>query len=162
MKKIVMNRDRKFSIGILIFSVLMMWQTSQINATYMNVDGSDPGSKLFPYMTAILLFICAIGKFITCNEPDEKEFAGGKTGYFRIAEVLIVLLLYAVLLDKIGFILVSFLSAFILLNMMKLNRKVKWYGAVIFAAILTAALYILFQKVLQVNLPVGSLWKAIL
>ena len=160
MKKFVMNRDRKFSIGMLIFSLLMMWQTSQISAAYSNIDGSDPGSKLFPYIVCILLFVCSIGKFITCNKPDTSKFVGGATGLIRIAKCLAILCLYTFLLNKIGFILVTFLATLTLLYVMKLDRKVRLPFAVLFSGVTTAVLYILFQVVLQVILPTGTVWNA--
>ena len=160
MKKFVMNRDRKFSIGMLIFSLLMMWQTSKISAAYSNIDGSDPGSKLFPYIVCILLFICSIGKFITCNKPDAGAFVGGPVGLIRIAKCLVVLCLYTFLLNKIGFILVTFLATLSLLYIMKLDRKVRFPFAVLFSAVTTAVLYVMFQMVLQVILPTGTIWNA--
>lgn len=159
--KFVMNRDRIFSIGMLIFSAFMAWQTSQIKASFNNLDGSDPGSRLFPYMICILLAVCSVGKFITCAKPDTGKFVGGKKGYLRLLAVFAVLCLYAFLLTKIGFILVTFLSAAALLLMMKEDRKLRWYSPVLFAVILTLVLYVLFETVLKVNLPVGSLWKSL-
>lgn len=160
-KKFVMNRDRIFSIGMAVVSIIVMILTSQINPTFAVASGSDPGSKTFPYMVAILLLVSSIGKFITCNKPDERSFVAGKEGWFKILGVLALLLIYTILMKYIGFIICTFIGTALLLFIMRGNRKIKPWTYVVYPGILTAVLYILFNNILLVIMPVGEIWKAI-
>ena len=49
-----------------------------------------------------------------------------------------------------------------LLRIMRGERKIKLVTYLLYPAILTAVLYVLFNNILQVIMPVGELWKAIL
>jgi len=155
----VWNRDRISSIVILLFSLGMIYQTGKIKPTYTQIGGNDPGSKLFPYAIAIIMIICAIGKLITCNKPDETAFLGGKKGVLRISIVIGIIFVYILLLPKLGFLLCTFLFAAILVYAMKDDRKVRPLFVLLFAAALTGALYTVFQTVLSVRFPVGTIWK---
>ena len=161
-KKFVMNRDRIFSMGMALVSILIMVLTVQIKPTFGSISGSDPGSKAFPFGIAILLLLSSIGKFITCSKPDEKPFVEGKEGWFKILSVLILLLLYTVLMKYIGFIICSFLGTALLLWIMRGQRKISIVTYIVYPAVLTAVLYILFNNILQVIMPIGLLWNAIL
>ena len=118
-KKFVMNRDRIFSIGMALVSILIMGLTTQIRPTFGSISGSDPGSKAFPFGIAILLLLSSIGKFITCSKA-------------------------------------------LLLWIMRGRQKISAATYVVYPAVLTAVLYILFNNILQVIMPVGQIWKAIL
>ncbi len=161
-KKFVMNRDRIFSIGMAIVSIGVMILTTQIKPTFSGISGSDPGSKAFPFAVAILLLLSSIGKFITCNKPDETSFVAGKEGWLRIGSVIVLLLVYTILMKYIGFLICSFFGTMILLRIMRGERKIKLVTYLLYPAILTAVLYVLFNNILQVIMPVGELWKAIL
>ena len=160
--KFVMNRDRYFSIGMALVSILVMVLTTQIHPTFTGISGSDPGSRAFPFAVAILLLLSSIGKFITCNKPDEKSFVEGKEGWLKLLSVIVLLLVYTILMKYLGFIPCSFVGTALLLRIMRGERKVRWITYVLYPAILTAILYVLFNNILQVIMPVGELWKAIL
>lgn len=160
-KKFVWNRDRYFSIGMIVFALAVIYFTGQIKPRFQVGSGSDPGSKVFPYAVAILLILSSIGKFITCNKPDTQGWVEGKKGWLKILLVLMVLLLYVLLLKPIGFIICSFLGTLALLMIMRGDRKIRPLTYILYPGILTAALYLLFSKVLLVLLPMGTFWKTI-
>ena len=60
------------------------------------------------------------------------------------------------------FLICSFFGTMILLRIMRGERKIKLVTYLLYPAILTAVLYVLFNNILQVIMPVGELWKAIL
>lgn len=157
----VWNRDRIASIAVVLLSIAMIVETGNIKATYGNIGGNDPGSKLFPYAIAIIMILCAIGKFITCNKPDEAPFLNGKRGQLRICAVIGVLIAYAWLLPKIGFLVCTFVFSVIQVYVMRDQVKVKMIHVILFGAVLTGALYIVFQTVLGIRLPAGVLWKTL-
>lgn len=158
-RSFVWNRDRISSIAVILLSLGMIYETGKIVPTYTQIGGNDPGSKLFPYAIAIIMIICAIGKFITCNKPDETKFLGGKKGVMRISVLIGIIFIYILLLPKLGFLLCTFLFAAILVYTMKDERKVRLPFVLLFAAILTAALYVVFQTLLSVRFPTGTIWN---
>ncbi|MCI8397838.1 MAG: tripartite tricarboxylate transporter TctB family protein [Oscillibacter sp.] len=158
-KKFVMNQDRIFSICILIFSIFMVYQTSKIKALFGNVGGSDPGSKLFPYILCIIMGISAVGKFIRSNEPDTKPFFGGHRMRLRVACILIAVGVYSIAFKWIGFLPATFMELAILVLLMKRNHHLKWYRVVLFSAAVTAVIYVVFHNIMKIYLPGGELWK---
>ena len=76
--------------------------------------------------------------------------------------VIVLLLVYTILMKYIGFLICSFFGTMILLRIMRGERKIKLVTYLLYPAILTAVLYVLFNNILQVIMPVGELWKAIL
>lgn len=161
-KKFVWNRDRIFSIGMILFSIAIIYFTGQIRATFNMGSGSDPGSKTFPYAIAILLILSSIGKFITCNKPDEHGFVEGKKGWLRILAVMGLLFVYVIALKYVGFLICTFVGTLGLLAIMRGNRKIRVITYIIYPAILTAVLYFLFNNILMVIMPVGTIWKSLL
>ena len=158
-KGFVMNQDRIFSIVTILFSIFMFVETGKIKATFTNVGGSDPGSKVFPYAIAVLLFICGIGKFIRSNKPDEKPFMGGKVSFLRSMACIAVLGIYVVLLKLVGFLIGTVAASAALVLIMAKGKKLDWWRVALFSVGLTAVLYVGFQVVLKIQLPAGMLFS---
>ena len=160
-KKFVWNRDRIFSIGMFAVSLGIIALTGQIKPTFMAGSGSDPGSRVYPYGVATLLLLSSIGKFITCNKPDAEPWVEKKIGLLKILAAMLILFLYVVLLKPVGFIPCTFIGTLLLLVLMRGKRKIRPLTYILYPAVLTAALYLLFAKVLLVLLPMGTMWQSI-
>ncbi len=161
-KKFVWNRDRFFSVGMAVVSIAVIYLATQIKPTFAVGSGSDPGSKVFPIGVAILLLVSSIGKFITCNKPDETGWVEGKKGWLKILAVLGLLFIYLQALPLLGYILCTFVATLLLLLIMKGDRRIRPWTYFVYPAILTAVLYIMFKYILLVTLPMGTLWQGIL
>ncbi len=72
----------------------------------------------------------------------------------KVSPVLILLVLYAVLLDTLGFLIVTFLLIFLLLEV--IYRR-KWWVGLITALAGSLGSYLIFQVWLQSQLPKGLL-----
>jgi len=159
-KKFVWNRDRISAVITFLLSLFVIWQTSTIKSTLGKMaGGNEPGSKLFPYAVAIVMGICAIGKFITRGKPDKEPFVGGLKGWLRFFKIIAILAVYVFLLSHTGYLLTTFLGTFTLVYAMKDQHKVSPLKTAIFAAATTAVLYLVFGTLLHIKLPVGSLFK---
>jgi hypothetical protein len=119
----------------------------------------DPGSALFPLLTGILISILAGGMFIRAClrsiSAGQERLGKDKTLWHNgpVAAV-VIMLLYAMTIDWLGFLTVTLLVLFILFKGVgKLSIKVSLGGAILTAAIA----YLLFKVWLNVQLPVGPL-----
>jgi putative tricarboxylic transport membrane protein len=119
----------------------------------------DPGAGLFPLITGILMGIISGGMFIKSylqsisagQEPLGKD---KRLWHNKSVAAVVIMLLYAITIDWLGFLTVTFLILFILYKAVgNLSLKVSLGGAILTAAIA----YLLFKLWLNVQLPVGPL-----
>lgn len=158
LKSLFKNRDRRVSVIVCIFAVVWLVMAKDIKAVF-SYSTTDPGSRLFPYLIGILLVVTSVGKFITCNQEDNSKFYETNKGWLKVLAVFVLLAAYVWLFKILGYLLSTFLAGILCVLLLKEDRKVKWYSPILFSAILTGSMYLLFGKVLSIVLPVGSLWK---
>lgn len=154
MKKFKMNRARRFSLGMIVFALFAIWQTSTIVPTFTaQLGGTDAGSKLFPYIACTIILVTSVLRFLTSGE-EGAEFLP-PSGWLRLGKILGCFVLYVLMLKYLGFLIATFISPALLVFVMKGDKPVKWYTIVIFALILDVVLYFLFHNILGVVLPTG-------
>jgi len=159
LKSLVKNRDRRVSVLVFIFAIVWLYMAKDIRAIF-GLDGSaDPGPRLFPYIIGILLVVTSIGKFITCNQEDESGFYENYKSWLKVGAALALLFAYCWLFPILGFAITTFAGGVLSVLLLKAEKKVSWYGPILFSGILTGSMYVLFVKVLSMILPTGSLWK---
>lgn len=142
--------DKKKIIGLvcpvsfLAFGVYILLESQRFKST----------DKIFPTMVAVLMIaISLIQLLVDLRKKKHKNvFAGNNV--LRVAGYAVVLMLYAYLLKKIGYVLDTiWLTAF---TLYALDYR-KWKGLVIIPAAATACLYVIFKILLKVPLPVWRL-----
>ena len=119
----------------------------------------DPGPGLFPLITGILMGIVSGGMFIKFllqsasagREPLGKD---KRLWHYKCVVTVVIMFLYAITIDWLGFLPVTLLILFILFKAVgALSLKASLGGAILTAAIT----YLLFKVWLNVQLPVGPL-----
>lgn len=94
----------------------------------------------------------------TQRPPPEKTGAGGsRQGLARLGGMVLLLFLYCLLFDKIGFIISSTLFLFLSILLLAPPPQRKWLPSVIAALIVPVAVYYLFAKAFYMLLPGGLL-----
>lgn len=90
----------------------------------------------------------------TSGEKTKDTASSGrvKPAIARMTAVFVVLILYALGLDRIGFILTTLISSGLIMWIM---GERKWYLLVIIPIVLVALLYVIFSLGLRVPLPKG-------
>ena len=159
LKKLFKNRDRRVSVIVFIFAVVWLNMAKDIRAIFTYAGNRDPGSRLFPYIVGILLLVTSVGKFLTSNQEDEDPFFEDHRGWVKLLAVFVLLTVYVYVYKKIGYLLSTFVTGILCVLLLKEDRKLKWYSPVLFSGILTGSMYLLFGKLLNIVLPVGTLWK---
>ncbi len=121
----------------------------------------SPGPGLMPFLLGIALLLCSLSIFVRSffviirNEKCSNESAWSGIQFKKLIMVVASLLGYWMFLEKIGFVLTTFLVLLILFKTMDSQR----WRTVFFASILTVTLiYIVFVIVLRVDLPSG-VWR---
>ena len=150
-----MNRNNKY-IGLFFFLlgfVLYIEVPKQVPVQTVGTVG--PG--VFPKTMAIVMMAASLVLIIGSLLKEKKETSTIKneknTGSLKkeipVAIAFGILILYAVLLPKIGFIVSTLLCGFSLMILLK-NKK--WWLYVVFFA-LVMAIYIIFKQLLNIQLP---------
>ena len=145
-------------ISSLVFLVCGVFITVSSLRIHVGTFG-DPGPGLFPLITGILMGIISGGMFIKSHlqstsagqEPLGKD---KRLWHNKSVATVVIMLLYAITIDWLGFLTVTLLILFILYKAVgNLSLKVSLGGAILTAAIA----YLLFKVWLNVQLPVGPL-----
>ena len=148
-----MNKaDRSSGFFWLIFSVFASYESYQLGLGTLRQPG--PGFLFFwtGIVTAILSLTVILRSF-GARSPDKlKESFSEKWKVSKIVFVLIFLFLYTVLMEGLGFLIVTLLFFLFVLGVIE---KKRWSIAVLVSLIVTGISYLVFEVVLQSQLPKG-------
>lgn len=141
--------ERLFTFLLVIGSVYLFWQAYQIAGFS---DLSSAGA--FPMATAATMILAACFIFVnTLKRP-----ASQNTSFFThcfppiVAMIMALILVYAVVLESLGFILSSFVFLFITIQFLYRRRMLTTLAISLFSLIMV---YIVFRLIFQVVLPEG-------
>jgi putative tricarboxylic transport membrane protein len=119
-------------------------------------DEDMPGPGLFPAVVALLL-LGLLGPLclrLAAGSPSEAE-AADTDGWRRVGLYLVGMAVAALALAPLGFVLGIGLA---LLLVLRFAEGLGWRGAAIATAIGIGACFVLFDRLLEVPLPRGTLW----
>jgi putative tricarboxylic transport membrane protein len=119
----------------------------------------EPGPGLLPSVFGILLSILSAVLFLTTMKSRRKtqaiRFWEMEESWKPILFTLLALVGYMLLLKPIGFILTTFLFAFVLLKFIGQKR---WFTSILIASIFSLTCYGLFSSLLGTPLPRGQIY----
>jgi len=146
--------DRISGIFWLIFSVFVTIESYRLGLGTLN----HPGPGFLFFWAAIVLGIMSLIIFIRAWRNRESEEARihlfGKLNIKKMILVMISVLLYALLMEKLGFIPITFLLFIFLLGVVE--RK-KWFFTIFVSVLVTGITYLIFEIWLKSQLPKGIL-----
>jgi putative tricarboxylic transport membrane protein len=137
-----------------IFSVFGAYQSYKLGLGTLHQPG--PGFLFFwtGTLVAILSIAVILRSFGKPSPGEEKESSPGRWNLSKVVFVLSSLFLYAVLMEHLGFLIVTLLLFLFLLGMIE---KKKWSYTLLVSLVVTAMSYLLFEVGLQSQLPKGIL-----
>jgi hypothetical protein len=141
--------DRIWGILIFLLGGAILWQGK--NLTIGTLRGPGPG--FFPNLVAALMMILSL--FLIIPKKQEKGESVFPKSAIRVLILFFVLLTYSLGLEHFGFILVSFLLMTYLFKAFSDSQK--WHIAVFWALLSVGFAYVLFDVLLESNLPKGIL-----
>jgi putative tricarboxylic transport membrane protein len=121
----------------------------------------NPGPGLMPFFLGIILSICSlpiiVRSFLIIKRKKKQGDEGMWSGveFRKLIFVLTSLLGYTMLLEKIGFVLTTFL---LLLSLFKTINSQKWSWVLIQSGLTVLITFLIFSVFLKVELPWG-LWR---
>jgi hypothetical protein len=138
--------DRKYAIVMLVLSVIYC-----ASALSLDADFDPVNEKFYPFVLSVLMIVSSIGLFIWPSAHTTSWPKGRNVQ--KIGITFCAILVYCFVLHKIGFIITA--SVLMGVCMWVFEAKRKWIAPV---AIITAiSFYIVFDRLLGLNLPAGLL-----
>jgi putative tricarboxylic transport membrane protein len=137
--------DRICGLVTFFLGAGILWQGSSLGMGSLRV----PGPGFFPNLVAFLMMILSLFLVI----PKSKGEFPSDRFTIHVVIVFVVLLAYSFALEYLGFVVVSFLLMIYLFRAFGGSRK--WYVAVLWALALVGMTYLLFEVLLEGNLPKG-------
>ena len=118
-----------------------------------------PGPGFLPFWLGVVLAVFAAILFVSAwqrqaTEKDSKPVFPGKQALFGIGLVLVGLAGYIFLIEILGYLVDTFLF---IVFLMKVVEREKWRLTLMVAVGTTAALFIIFQFLLEIKLPSNAL-----
>lgn len=151
------NRDAIPALIWIIIGLAVMVVSYQMSLGTLHT----PGPGLLPFLLGSLLIVVSIPILVgslrvfkkTAPESRGAEIWAG-VEFKNVLVIIISLVAYALLLERLGFILTAFLFLFVLFATFDSPR---WFFALGVSSVTIFITYILFNVVLRVELPSGLL-----
>jgi putative tricarboxylic transport membrane protein len=145
--------DRYASLVFLALGIAFAAGSMSIStSTY----GSNVGPNIFPLGLGVILVLLSLRLFYeTFQTKQERKEDGQKLDYKRFLVILFASVLYALLLEKVGYVISTFLFLFIGFQTME---KGKWLKSLIISAVFSVGVYVLYVEVLEGTLPGFPAW----
>jgi putative tricarboxylic transport membrane protein len=151
--KIAMKKaDQITAIVMLLFSAYVVLASSRMSL----YTEFAPDYGFFPFWLGILMGTLSVLLFVNgSTRPAVKTdnvVLPERGIMINVVLILAGLGLYAFLMEQIGYILDTLLLVILLVGVVE---REKWYKALIITVLMTALLYVIFQIILGVSLPKG-------
>lgn len=145
------NRDGKLGIFLLFFSILISYGALRLGIGKTH----DPGPGFFPFLAGLIIALLSLSMIISSIKDKPKYVPpDGPLITGRAALILGVFVIFGFLVEKAGFFICTF---FVTIVLLWVNGVKKWHS-LLFAALLTSGgIYLVFNVLLEVRLPLGVL-----
>ncbi|MGN7387315.1 tripartite tricarboxylate transporter TctB family protein [Sporosarcina sp. SAFN-015] len=139
--------DRYASIAFLLIGLLFVIESMKIaNSAY----GSTVGPKIFPLGLGIILILLSLRLLYETFKYKTETTTSEKLQYKKFLIILVSAALYAFLLEKIGYVISTFLFLLIAFQTMERGRIVP---SLIIATVFSFGVYYFFAEFLGGSLP---------
>jgi len=145
--------DRLSGLFWCFFSIFISYESYRLGLGTVYQPG--PGFLFFwtGIVVALLALVVVVKSFMAGpEEAQERLFTKGSVA--KVVYVLLALFLYAVLIEPIGFIIVTLLLFLFLLGVIE---KKGWLYTCLMSILVTGLAYLVFETALQSQLPKGLL-----
>lgn len=149
MRKLIRKPDVVSGIFFLLFGLGIVGFSSIIEVGSFD----NPGPGLFPLLSGIVLTCLSLILVIRSFElAEEAIFNLSKDGYARVFSLPGAMILYAILIDSLGFIIAT---SFLLFYFLKLVSNYSYKRSILYALLISVSTYVIFNIFLDVGLPSG-------
>lgn len=138
--------DRILGIALIGLAAFVAWQASRFQVIF---SYEPVGPKAFPMLLAALLTLLSL---VLVVRPGSNGHWPDRAVALRLLLVLAVLLVYALLFDRLGFLGSTFLTVLVLARLFGAG----WGKSLIAGAVMALASYGLFAWGMEISLPYGQ------
>ena len=139
--------DRFAGIAFLLVGILFVIESQKISES---AYGSNVGPSIFPTGLGILLILLSIRLLYETFKYKTEDGVSEVLQYKKFLIIFVSAVLYAFLLEKLGYVITTF--AFLLISFQTMQRG-KWINSIVIAAAFSFGIYYLFSEVLGGSLP---------
>jgi putative tricarboxylic transport membrane protein len=139
--------DRYSSIAFLLIGLLFVIESQKISDS---AYGSSVGPKIFPMWLGVILILLSLRLLYETFKYKTETAAGMKLQYKKFIIIIVSAVLYAFLLEKVGYVISTFLFLLISFQTMERGRLLPTF---LIAAGFSFGIYYLFAKLLGGSLP---------
>ena len=120
---------------------------------------SEPGTGFMPFVLGLVMILLAVSllleaTFTIKKNPQKKTSLWSEVYWKRVFYITLLLLSYALLLPKLGYLIATFL---VMVFLLKSGEPVKWPAAILMGALTSGLSYLIFGIWLNVSFPRGML-----
>lgn len=142
--------------GILFLAIGAMFIVESLKLS-QSAYGSEIGPNIFPMSLGIALILLSIRLVYETFRYTEVKNSGTKLDYKRFGIILAAAILYAALLEILGYVITTFL--FLLVGFQTMQKGKVW-ASVLIAGCFSIGVYYLFVVLLQGSLPPFPSWMS--
>ena len=140
--------ERVNGLAVFLLAFVIFWQGRGLSVGNLHA----PGPGFFPALIAGVLVLLSLVLMVRGGNREGEETPVTASSVLRMLLVFLALVGYFVLLEYLGFVIISFLLMSFLF--LWVGRQ-KWYVALASAVICIGLAYVLFEVLLKSNLPRG-------
>jgi putative tricarboxylic transport membrane protein len=144
--------DRVAAIAFLAVGALFMTESLRISKS---AYGSVVGPNVFPFLLGLILVLLSIKLLLETMRYANSYKMKQPLQYKKFFIILIAAILYAALLETVGYVITTFL--FLVVGFQTMEKGALWKSIVI-AACFSLGVYGLYAKLLQGTLPSWPVW----
>lgn len=152
-----MKKDKTIGLIMLAVGACFSALTLQIKVPESSINIGEPGPRLFPMIGCALILFGSIGLMLQKGKAAEPFMTKGQVN--RMVQLSGLFILYIGALYLLGFTVSTPIMLFVSMTMFAGNKKVPLWVKVIYSVLITAAIYLVFGKVLALALPKGLIVK---
>ncbi len=153
-----LNRTYVMGIFMLLFSAWIGYESTNIPQMLVS---NEPGPRLFPYISAIGIAVFSILSMIFDGKVEKNSQYLDRAGYMRLLIIVGECLIFAFLMNLIGFWFVSMAGLFMFIYTLKGDKKLNIAICVIFCILLGSLCYFGFTRGFNIPLPKGNIWDSL-
>jgi putative tricarboxylic transport membrane protein len=144
--------DRYTSLLFLIVGLAFVVESRKISES---AYGSNVGPDVFPLGLGIILILLSLRLFYETFRYPSQTGKRSKLDYNKFLIIFLSAVLYGLFLDKVGYVITTFLFLVIGFQVMEKGR---WWKTILIATFFSYGVYYLFVQVLNGNLPGFPEW----
>lgn len=132
-----------------IFAIVVLVYSYREGLGYL----SEPGAGFFGFIVGIILLVTSI--FLAISYPRKPQAKShDKTAFFSLFKTIGAMILYALLLERSGLLVTTFITGLILFARRDFIKTLRWF---LITGITTLGVYFIFVVLLKCIFPEGIL-----